>query len=164
MAGPGDPKGLGVDGAKHLEVDKTVIERGDQGVGQRMRQPHQISVMAGGIDDDQAVGTSQRIDRVGQGLASGGLILDADIIGPAEAEMIGNIEVAGDMLGPGAPVFDIMRETSCLVSRSIVATRWPDFISAIAICMATVDLPDPPFSLATTMTRVADMRASMDRC
>jgi hypothetical protein len=30
--------------------------------------------------------------------------------------------------------------------------------------MATVDLPDPPFSLATTMTRVADIRASMNRC
>jgi hypothetical protein len=45
-----------------------------------------------------------------------------------------------------------------------VATRWPDFSNAIAMCMATVDLPDPPFSLATTITRVADIGASMNRC
>ena len=41
----------------------------------------------------------------------------------------------------------------------MVATLWPDLISASAICMATVDLPDPPFSLPTTMTRAG--RASV---
>src|SRR6478672_1237704 len=35
----------------------------------------------------------------------------------------------------------------------MVATSWPDFISATATCMATVDFPDPPFSLPTTITR-----------
>src|ERR1035437_8175435 len=33
----------------------------------------------------------------------------------------------------------------------MVATLWPDFISATAICIAIVDLPDPPFSLPTTI-------------
>jgi hypothetical protein len=45
----------------------------------------------------------------------------------------------------------------CLASRSMVATLWPDLISAIATCMATVDLPEPPFSLATTITRADDI-------
>src|ERR1700687_5208508 len=35
----------------------------------------------------------------------------------------------------------------------MLATRWRDLISATAICIATVDLPDPPFSLPTTITR-----------
>src|SRR5208282_1042779 len=35
----------------------------------------------------------------------------------------------------------------------MVATCSFDFISAIATCIATVDLPDPPFSLPTTITR-----------
>src|ERR1019366_8985968 len=39
----------------------------------------------------------------------------------------------------------------CLESRSMVATLWPDLISATAICIAIVDLPDPPFLLPTTI-------------
>src|SRR5580698_2124198 len=34
----------------------------------------------------------------------------------------------------------------------MVATRWPACNSATAICMAVVDLPEPPFSLPRTMT------------
>src|SRR5271156_3020945 len=34
----------------------------------------------------------------------------------------------------------------------MVATRWPAFIRATAICSAVVDLPDPPFSLPSTTT------------
>ena len=33
-----------------------------------------------------------------------------------------------------------------------MATRWPAFISATAICSAVVDLPEPPFSLPNTTT------------
>src|SRR5450759_277283 len=33
----------------------------------------------------------------------------------------------------------------------MVATLWPDLLSATAICIAIVDLPDPPFSLPTTI-------------
>ena len=72
----------------------------------------------------------------------------------AETKMIGDLEVASDLLGPGAPVLDKMVKLFCLASRSTVATRCPDLISATAICIATVDLPDPPFSFATTITRV----------
>ncbi len=38
------------------------------------------------------------------------------------------------------------------LARLMVATRWPDLIKAIATWMAVVDLPEPPFSLPTTMT------------
>ena len=34
----------------------------------------------------------------------------------------------------------------------MVATRWPTFISATATCIAVVDLPEPPFSLPSTIT------------
>src|SRR5215510_6942965 len=34
----------------------------------------------------------------------------------------------------------------------MVATRWPAFIRATAMCKAVVDLPDPPFSLPSTTT------------
>src|SRR6516225_4161973 len=34
----------------------------------------------------------------------------------------------------------------------MVATRWPAFIRATAICSAVVDLPEPPFSLPSTTT------------
>ena len=34
----------------------------------------------------------------------------------------------------------------------MVATRWPAFNSATAICIAVVDFPEPPFSLPSTMT------------
>jgi hypothetical protein len=46
----------------------------------------------------------------------------------------------------------------------MVATLRPAFINATAICMAMVDLPEPPFSLATTMMRAggAELSASND--
>src|SRR3954471_14289564 len=34
----------------------------------------------------------------------------------------------------------------------MVATRWPAFRSATAMCRAVVDLPEPPFSLPSTTT------------
>ena len=67
------------------------------------------------------------------------------------------------MLGPGSPVLDIMRGASLPRIEVDRGDALPDFINVIAMCMATVDLPDPPFSLAT-ITRVADTRASMNRC
>src|SRR5215470_15021347 len=38
------------------------------------------------------------------------------------------------------------------LSRSIVATRWPALSSATAMCIAVVDLPEPPFSFPSTIT------------
>src|SRR5258708_16900885 len=40
----------------------------------------------------------------------------------------------------------------CRLSRVMVASRWPLFINATAICMAIVVFPEPPFSFPTTMT------------
>ncbi len=48
---------------------------------------------------------------------------------------------------------------SFATNRSMVATPCPDLIKAIAMCMATVDLPDPPFSLPTRITCAGRVRA-----
>jgi hypothetical protein len=34
MAGAGDAEGFGIDRAEHIEIDKTVVERRDQRIGQ----------------------------------------------------------------------------------------------------------------------------------
>src|ERR1700722_15444933 len=77
-----------------------------------MRQPHQIAIVTGRIDDNQAIGSPEGIDGLGQRLSSGGLIFDTGIIDSAETKMIWNFEVARDVFGPSASVLDIMRETS----------------------------------------------------
>jgi hypothetical protein len=36
-----------IDGGEHVEVDEAVVERRHQRIGHRVREPHQIAVMAG---------------------------------------------------------------------------------------------------------------------
>src|SRR3954470_9363380 len=47
---------------------------------------------------------------------------------------------------------------------SIDPTANPSVSKATITCMATVDLPDPPFSLPTTMTYGCALILSPDRC
>src|SRR5258708_38904217 len=75
-----------------------------------MSQPHQITVVTGSIDYDHVVCTCQRIDGLGQRLASGGFILGSGIVETTETKMIGNFEVARNALGPATSVLDIMGE------------------------------------------------------
>ena len=76
-----------------------------------MRVAHQIIIVTGRIDDDDAVVTAyQRIDGIGKRFASGGFILGGRIMDFAEAEMLGNFEIAVDLPGPGAPVLYKMGE------------------------------------------------------
>ena len=95
-----------MDRAKHIEIDKAVVERGDQGVGQRMRYPRQIVVVTGGIDDDDAIAARQRFDGLLERLAARGLFHCCGIIELAEAEMLRHVEIASHMPRPGAPVLD----------------------------------------------------------
>src|SRR5471030_1287626 len=78
-----------------------------------MSVPRQIAVMTGGIDHNKAVALRQRIDGLAEGLACCGLILLGRIIDlRIETSMVGNFEVAANVLSPGAPVLDIMGEAS----------------------------------------------------
>jgi hypothetical protein len=75
--------------------------------------------------------------------------------------MVGNSKVARDVPGPCASVLYIMGEA--LLPRIEIDgrnARRPDLIRAIAICIATVDFPDPPFSLPTTFTRAERARVA----
>src|SRR5471032_227616 len=94
VAGAGDAESLGIDGAKHIEVDETVVQRRNQGIGHRMNVPRQNAVMTGGIDHNKGMALRQRTDGIGERLA-------IVIIGSIETQMFGNFEVAANVLSPG---------------------------------------------------------------
>jgi hypothetical protein len=75
-----------------------------------MSQPHQITVVTGGIDQNDSVSACQRIDGIGQRLASGRLIFGSGIMNFAETKMVGDLEIASDLPGPGASVLDKVGE------------------------------------------------------
>jgi hypothetical protein len=104
VAGPADLEGPGIDAAEHFEIDKTVVERRDQRVGQGMRKPHQIIIVTGGIDDDHAASACQRID-------AGGFMFGSGTMDVAKTEMIENFKIASNLPGPGAPILDEVGET-----------------------------------------------------
>jgi len=52
--------------SQQVEIDKTVIERSDQRVGQRMRHLAQPCVRAGAVDDDKLGVTFERGHRLGK--------------------------------------------------------------------------------------------------
>ena len=64
MALAGHGIGGGIDGSQHVEIEETVIDRRHQRVGHRMRQPHQIAVVAGRIDHDEIESTLNRADGI----------------------------------------------------------------------------------------------------
>ena len=56
-------KVVAIDRAEHVEIDEAVVERGHQRVGHRMREPHQVGVVAGRIDHDEVAGVLDFVDR-----------------------------------------------------------------------------------------------------
>src|SRR5437867_1769483 len=56
--------GGGIDGPQHVEIEETVIDWRHQRVGHRMCQPHQVAVVAGGIDHDEIESTLNRADGI----------------------------------------------------------------------------------------------------
>ena len=75
-----------------------------------MRAPHQIIIVPGGIDDDDAASALQRIDGIGESLASGGFVPGGRIMDFAETKMLRNFKLAADLPGPGASILDKMGE------------------------------------------------------
>ena len=111
MAGAGDGEGRRIDGAQHVEIDKAVVERRDQRIGHRVRQPHQIAVVAGRIDDDEIMGVLDRVDGGGEVVELGRLVVgDERAIRARDAIMRRHFELEAGVLGPGAAVVDVVRE------------------------------------------------------
>ena len=78
-----------------------------------MRAPRQIAIVTGRVDHNKAVALRQCIDGLAECLACCGLVLLSRIIDlRIETSMVGNFEVAANVLSPGAPVLDIMGEAS----------------------------------------------------
>ena len=62
----GDRERRGVDGADHVEIDKAVVEGGDQRIRHGMGEPREIAVGARRIDDHEVVRPLDRADRFGK--------------------------------------------------------------------------------------------------
>ena len=74
-----------------------------------MCQPRQITIVSRSIDNNKAVALRQCINGIGECLASCGILR---IIVLTEAKMVGDLEVATNVLSPSASVFNIMGEAS----------------------------------------------------
>ena len=104
-------EGRGIDGAEHVEIEKTVVERRDQGVGHRMSKPHQVAVGRGRIDHHEIVamldgGNGFRKAREFRRL----VLLDVRARGPDDVMVGRQRQLDARALRPGAPVLDVMRE------------------------------------------------------
>jgi len=62
----------------------------------------------------------------------------------------GQFEIEPGVLGPSFAVLEIMGEAFLPRVEVDRGDALPAFSNATAICIATVDLPDPPFSLPST--------------
>ena len=67
MADPGQHEARRIDRAEHVEIDEAVVERRDQRVGHRMREPHEVGIGARRIDDHEIMGALDRAHRLGEG-------------------------------------------------------------------------------------------------
>ena len=67
-----------------------------------------------------------------------------------------HLDLAAEYLVMAAMLAEIKSRSSKVRSRSSVPILWPIRARAVATCMATVDLPAPPFSLPTTMICATD--------
>ena len=111
VAFAGDGEVGRVERREHVEVDEAVVERRDQRVGHRVREPHQIGVVAGRIDDHDIVAVLDGADRAreaGEFLRLVGL--DRIAFGARDAIMRRQFELDAGALGPGAAVLDVMGE------------------------------------------------------
>ena len=81
--------------AEHVEIDEAVVERRDQRIRHRMREPHQVGVVAGRIDDDEVVGLLDRADRLGEAAELRCLVLvDPQTVEPrAMQKCVGNFQL-----------------------------------------------------------------------
>jgi hypothetical protein len=154
MARAGNPHRIPVDDTEHIEIDQTVVERRNERISERMRQSPEITVAPGGIDQNEAVRFFKRIDLLKKRVAVCRLVLDGRMVAVRyEVAVIRNFKVEPGLLRPGMTVLDIMGEALLPGVEIESGDAVLDLRSAIARCIATVDLPEPPFSLPTTITR-----------
>ena len=64
-----------MDAREHVHVDETVVHRRDQGVGQRMGEPHQVGIACRRVDHDEFVIMLNLADGFGESGEFGGFIL-----------------------------------------------------------------------------------------
>ena len=122
-----------------------------------MGQTSLKAVAARRIDDDEAVAARQRLDLSNQRFTVRRLVFSGRVIHVLDKiAMVGNFQAKPRLLGPGVSILDVVSEGLLRELRSRVATVWCAFINATVTCMATVDSPDPPFSLPTTITRARE--------
>src|SRR5664280_1784562 len=88
-----------------------------------MSQPRQITIVPGSIDHNKAVALRQCINGIGECFASCGILR---IIVFTEAKMVGDLEVATNVLSPSMSVFNIMGTSNnddFVVGSTAVAAR-----------------------------------------
>jgi hypothetical protein len=73
-----------------------------------MRDARQIAVMAGGVDDDNAIPARQRFDRILKRPRARRLVFRGRMIELAETEMLRRFQLTCRLPGPGSPVLDMM--------------------------------------------------------
>src|SRR6266403_610407 len=112
MALAGHRVGFRIDGAEHVKIEEAVVDRRHQGVGHRMREPHQITVRTRGVDHDKIKGPLDRAHGVRELLEFARFVL-GDLHGLAEldAAMHGDFEIEAGAARPGASVVDVTGET-----------------------------------------------------
>src|SRR5208282_659729 len=113
VADAGHLEGGRIDDAEHIEIDEAVVKRGNQRIGHRMGQPHQVRIAARRVDDDEIVAALDRAHRFGEGAK----FLRLDFIEPRgktarHTIMPGMVELDVRARGPVTPVFNVMRKAA----------------------------------------------------
>jgi hypothetical protein len=152
---PLELEGHGVDHAQHVEIDEAVVHRGDDQVGQAVGRAADGRVAAGRVDQHEVglvAGLGEGVLEAGQGSSSVGL---GEVASRLVAIGIGAAAHVGRE--PGARLAKKCAVDCWRRSRSSTATFASPCSKAVAVWMAMVDLPAPPFSLPTTITLACGM-------
>lgn len=157
MADAGHGKGVGGDAGQHVEIDEAVVKRRNQRVGHEVRQPRQKRVLARRIDDYSVVAVGEPGDGVGKLRVRGDLVLGARNVQLLEADMGGRGRLLAALACPGEPILDIAGEAA-LPAIEVDGGYASAGLQQRAGDMDGDGFPDPPFSLATTMTRTLGAR------
>ena len=98
----------GIDGAEHIEIEKAVIDRRHQRIRHRMRQPHQESIAARRIDDDEVMRAFDRGHCLRKLIELERFVLrDLHTVAELQAIMLGHFEHQARLLRPGTAIIDI---------------------------------------------------------
>ena len=111
MADPGDRQRNRIECRQHVEVEKAVVQRRDQGVGDRMGEPHQVAVVRGRIDHDEVMA----ILRCGNGSLESGafgrlVFLHDGAFDACDAEVCRQLQIDLAPPRPTAPALDVVGE------------------------------------------------------